>query len=563
MTEKRHFRRYKSNNGAFNLSLKGDLLKGNILDYSISGVGALIEGDSKISEGTVLDLDIKEPEIKANGKIVWKKKKNGWLRLGIEKIGPIQGTLKDYRLSDIIIGLQRTQKTGTLEIKSGSAIKKIYIKNGDMVFSASNQKSDYLSDVLLAEGRLKQSQYDHAVDVMKKTGKRLGGILVELGYLKAGELPSAVKHQVELIILGLFGLTEGEFYFNESPLSAEEVITLKLSAANLILKGIKSINDIDYLGSLLPSEDAVLHLSPNPLDLFQDIRLDDFTKKVFSLIDGKRTIKEILAYYPGFDKFEAMKDIDALLSTRIIMDKTEPEEYEPELKDIDILEQAVEIPEDVSRRIEDMFRGHEGLGYYGVLGIKENASNEDIRKAYYRMAKEFHPDRHFYLKEDTEMKYKLNAIFTYITNAYSILTNPKDRDKYNRSLTEKDKKQASNTEIASERYIEGTASLRHGNYSKAVRFFAEATYYDGSQAKYHYHYGLCLSRLGNLKEAEKALRRALEVEPSNSIYLSEIGHVYLGLGFPLRAKGNFEKVLKSQPENQRAKEGMERLKEMP
>ena len=62
--------------------------------------------------------------------------------------------------------------------------------------------------------------------------------------------------------------------------------------------------------------------------------------------------------------------------------------------------------------------------YYKVLGISRNASDEDIKKAFRRLALEYHPDRN---KEDgAEQQFKE------VNEAYQVLSDPKKRTSYDR-----------------------------------------------------------------------------------------------------------------------------------
>ena len=64
------------------------------------------------------------------------------------------------------------------------------------------------------------------------------------------------------------------------------------------------------------------------------------------------------------------------------------------------------------------------IDYYKILGVPREASADDIRKAYYSLAKKYHPD----LNSNAKDKYLL------ITEAYSILGDLDKRLDYALSL---------------------------------------------------------------------------------------------------------------------------------
>jgi curved DNA-binding protein len=71
------------------------------------------------------------------------------------------------------------------------------------------------------------------------------------------------------------------------------------------------------------------------------------------------------------------------------------------------------------------------IDYYKVLGIHRTASSEDIKKAYYKFALKYHPDRNI----DDELSLKK---FLLVQKAYKILSNIDSRIEYSIELEQND-----------------------------------------------------------------------------------------------------------------------------
>lgn len=67
--------------------------------------------------------------------------------------------------------------------------------------------------------------------------------------------------------------------------------------------------------------------------------------------------------------------------------------------------------------------------YYHVLGVDKNASNSELKKAYYRLAQKHHPDKK---GQSPDAVSKFQAI----SDAYAIIGDQENRDEYDEAREE-------------------------------------------------------------------------------------------------------------------------------
>jgi curved DNA-binding protein CbpA len=106
---------------------------------------------------------------------------------------------------------------------------------------------------------------------------------------------------------------------------------------------------------------------------------------------------------------------------------------------------------------------NQAMNLYDVLGVKQDASPDAIRRAYRTLAKRFHPDAHPNDKEAGER-------FREVAQAYEILSDPRRRRQYDLTQPEKET-EGSNVELASFRRNRGRGfidALRRGTSWAAV-----------------------------------------------------------------------------------------------
>ncbi|HEU5060464.1 MAG TPA: DnaJ domain-containing protein, partial [Kofleriaceae bacterium] len=93
------------------------------------------------------------------------------------------------------------------------------------------------------------------------------------------------------------------------------------------------------------------------------------------------------------------------------------------------LAEAVELQDLEKRRIILMMRLVSGGDYFALLGVTRGVSKKELKRAYFRVSKEFHPDRHYGHKLGSFGPW-LHRIFETANEAFEVLSDDTRRAAY-------------------------------------------------------------------------------------------------------------------------------------
>ncbi len=516
----------------------------------------------------------------------------------------MQGNLNQETLAGVIRNLYIDRKSGILHLEKDAVTKRIYFKKGSMIFANSDVNDDRIGEFLIRSGSIDRPSFEMASKVAKETKKRFGKTVVEMGYMSAEDMQARVTEQIEAIIYSLFLWRSGEWKLerHEDPVDAD--IVLNLSTADIILEGTRRMDDIEAMRRDVGNSHGMLRHSENPLLLYQKISLTPSEGFVLSRVDGVSTVADIAAISPLGEE-ETIRCIYGLVSSGVLeIQVAEPVAPAPESEEkVDIPMPEAETldrsaaaqpkpagptPEEEAIR-DDILTRHASLStatHYELLGISMNASTAELKKAYYAMAKKYHPDRHHspFLHD---VHGQLEELFLKVQQAYQKLTDPLARRRYDSSL----RTEAPRGEVPSAGpspgggAIDGNAQspdaeaprpmdkMAEAQYRKGKGHFLEMRFFDAIQClreavrlapdKGHYHKLLAQALVKNphwRKEAEEHFQKALKMDQFDPEIFVGLGQIYELAGMASRAQKMFAQALNYDPANEIALEKIEGTK---
>ena len=184
---------------------------------------------------------------------------------------------------------------------------------------------------------------------------------------------------------------------------------------------------------------------------------------------------------------------------------------------------------------------------YKVLGVSPDASDEEIKRAYRKLAKKYHPDLNPGDQEAARKMQEVNAAYEQIKNPEKAQQSPgggyggygtggygggyydpfggyRQQRSYDGGQTGDQYQQAAYQYIRFGRYQEALNALNSSSERNARWYYLSALANDG---------------LGNQVTALEHIRRAVSMEPDNQTYLNALDEIENGGAAYRRQAGNF------------------------
>jgi len=185
---------------------------------------------------------------------------------------------------------------------------------------------------------------------------------------------------------------------------------------------------------------------------------------------------------------------------------------------------------------------------FALLDLESDATPQEIKQAYFRLARLVHPDS---LQKQSLQDRKADAAFVFerVTQAYQTLIDPRKREAYLRSLegggpvVESESEGRLAEEQAKIALYQGKTMLNRRAYSEAEKFFKQFTELKPNDARGFLFLGWCLFQNKDrelnerLEEARAAFKQALKLDE-----FSADAHYYLALYY--KEKGMMDQVRK-------------------
>ena len=222
----------------------------------------------------------------------------------------LSGSLREFSLSEILQLLSSQRKTGCLRLSRGAENRVVYLLEGRIasVRDRGYGDEDPLARFLRRVHRLSEEQMRGIGSIYAESQRDLVDLLLNGRYIDREELAVLYERMVLDVLHEILAWDDGAYQFsNVSP--PESALAVSLSTESMLMEAVRRMDELKRYRQKLTDPGLVLGLKelPDP-----DASLGEEEKELFGLVDGRRTLRDLVAESP-FTDFEAYEALYRLI----------------------------------------------------------------------------------------------------------------------------------------------------------------------------------------------------------------------------------------------------------
>ena len=456
-------------------------------------------------------------------------------------------------------------KNGALISEAGDAKRLVFFEGGELVGVRSNVPDQRLGEIMVREQQITASELEHAISFIR-SGRKLGQILVELGYLGGGEIERFVRIQI-LDIAGAILLGPSDRLVFSEQMEVEAVTLSPVSIGDVFLYAVQRLPDVRLYRENVLIEDYVLEQTADALAVASGMELTPEQATLLDLADSEHTVGEILESSP-LDEEDAVRTLIALHQAGVLALKERRISADPPTGPRPTPRDAA--PDPFEKELIQLHNDIQCHNHWQVLGLERGAANAQIEAAYGERSRKFDPENWEHVP-DSDFQEKLSFVRARVKEAYVTLSSQNSSNVYQKLDDHESQYQESKqrweviTSEASVRkdWVRPTDSGEGARlFKRAKRAMKEEDFWsaielcrqameldeDNSPARYHF-LGRALSENPKWRQdAEKNLKIAHKLEPWEPRYLLSLAQLYQKEGLTERAERIFDQVRTLDPD---------------
>ena len=204
----------------------------------------------------------------------------------------LESSLDVLELPDLLQWLEGSKKTGMCSFSHGPKSRRLYLRDGRVIATESNEPHLLLGQFLIASGRIDSRTLRKSMMIQERTGTKLGRILIDQGEISEAELQRVVTAKAEETVYGLFEWQDGFVRFEPDRKPPADAIRVDLGNQRILFEGARRSDEMNKALQVLRSPHVVLRRTDRAPD--GPTVASYMGRRLYELVDGQRTLSELI-----------------------------------------------------------------------------------------------------------------------------------------------------------------------------------------------------------------------------------------------------------------------------